>query len=103
MLALRAGNKIEAIKLLRQHAGLDLKDSKDRIDAAVEKDPALKQAAEARRREIGVIGPLLKLLYHVTSFLLVTSFLVILFSPGFSFMQAGKWLDSVLKSVWIHP
>ena len=31
--ALAAGNKIEAIRLLREHAGIGLKDAKDRVDA----------------------------------------------------------------------
>ncbi len=31
--ALAAGNKIEAIRLLREHAGIGLKEAKDRVDA----------------------------------------------------------------------
>lgn len=33
MAALQRGNKIEAIKLLRKHTGLGLKEAKDQIDA----------------------------------------------------------------------
>ncbi|MNT98652.1 50S ribosomal protein L7/L12 [compost metagenome] len=31
--ALAQGNKIEAIRLLREHAGIGLKEAKDRVDA----------------------------------------------------------------------
>ena len=41
--ALQRGNKIEAIKIVRQAQKLDLKDAKDRVDAYVENDPALRQ------------------------------------------------------------
>ena len=41
--ALQRGKKIEAIKLVREAFKLDLKDAKDRVDAYVENDPALRQ------------------------------------------------------------
>ena len=41
--ALQRGNKIEAIKLVREAQKLDLKDAKDKVDAYVENDPVLRQ------------------------------------------------------------
>ena len=41
--ALQLGNKIEAIKLVREAQKLDLKDAKDRVDAYVKNDPVLQQ------------------------------------------------------------
>jgi ribosomal protein L7/L12 len=41
--ALRQGNKIEAIKILRQVHHLDLKDAKDKVDGYVSNEPALQQ------------------------------------------------------------
>jgi ribosomal protein L7/L12 len=41
--ALRQGNKIEAIKILRQVHHLDLKDVKDKVDGYVSNEPALQQ------------------------------------------------------------
>jgi ribosomal protein L7/L12 len=53
-LALRRGNKIEAIRIVRREANLDLKDSKDAVDAAIASDPALQAnfaaVGTARRR-----------------------------------------------------
>ena len=40
--ALRGGNKIEAIKIIREERGLGLKEAKDLVDAYVETDPSLK-------------------------------------------------------------
>ena len=39
--ALWQGNKIEAIKILRQAHHLDLKDAKDKVDQYVRNEPAL--------------------------------------------------------------
>lgn len=39
--ALSSGNKIEAIKIVRQEWGTDLKDSKDAVEAYVKTQPAL--------------------------------------------------------------
>jgi ribosomal protein L7/L12 len=39
--ALQRGNKIEAIKLVREAQKLDLKDAKDRVDDFVKNDPVL--------------------------------------------------------------
>jgi ribosomal protein L7/L12 len=41
--ALWQGNKIEAIKILRQAHHLDLKDAKDKVDRYVSNEPALRQ------------------------------------------------------------
>lgn len=51
--ALRAGNKIEAIKLYRAATGLGLKEAKDAIDAILaEKDAAARTRGEARGGEV---------------------------------------------------
>ena len=39
--ALQNGNKIEAIKIVRQEWGVDLKDAKDAVEAYVKTQPAL--------------------------------------------------------------
>jgi ribosomal protein L7/L12 len=51
--ALQNGNKIEAIRIVRHAANLDLKDSKDAVDAVIAADPALatKFAALAAARK----------------------------------------------------
>ena len=49
--ALQRGNKIEAIKLVRAAQKLDLKDAKDKVDAYVENDPALRQKLAASQAE----------------------------------------------------
>ena len=41
--ALWQGNKIEAVKILRQAHHLDLKDAKDKVDRYVSNEPALRQ------------------------------------------------------------
>lgn len=56
--ALRMGNKIEAIKIVRVESNIGLKEAKDRVEDYVRRDPVLQQAlpraqAEARR---GVMG-----------------------------------------------
>jgi len=50
--ALQRGNKIEAIKLVREAQKLDLKDSKDRVDDYVKNDPVLQQKFAAAQADI---------------------------------------------------
>ncbi len=50
--ALHRGRKIEAIKLLRQHAGIGLKDAKDAIDAYQREQRRLYPHAVARDRAL---------------------------------------------------
>jgi ribosomal protein L7/L12 len=55
--ALHAGNKIEAIKCLREAQRLDLKNAKDRVEAYIASRPELAAAwaagqAEARRNAV---------------------------------------------------
>ncbi len=54
--ALQQGNKVEAIKRLREARGLQLKEAKDLLDAYVRHDPALTrkytQQASATRRAL---------------------------------------------------
>ena len=45
-LALRQGNKIEAIKIVREAAGLGLKEAKDVVEAATAADPMLRAEME---------------------------------------------------------
>lgn len=40
---IQKGRKIEAIKLLRESRGMDLKESKDAVDAYLRENPALQQ------------------------------------------------------------
>ena len=49
--ALQRGNKIEAIKLVREAQKLDLKDAKDRVDAYVKNDPVLQQKFASAQAE----------------------------------------------------
>ena len=49
--ALQRGNKIEAIKLVREAQKLDLKDAKDRVDDYVKNDPVLQQKLPAAQAE----------------------------------------------------
>ena len=49
--ALQRGNKIEAIKIVRQAQKLDLKDAKDKVDAYVQSDPVLQQKFAAAQAE----------------------------------------------------
>ena len=47
--ALRQGNKIEAIKLVRREKGLELKEAKDLVDTYMRSDPDLQASvADAR-------------------------------------------------------
>ena len=49
--ALQRGNKIEAIKIVRQASKLDLKDAKDRVDDYVKNDPVLQQKFASAQAE----------------------------------------------------
>jgi len=49
--ALQRGNKIEAIKLVREAQKLDLKDAKDKVDVYVRNDPVLQQKFAAAQAE----------------------------------------------------
>ena len=51
--ALQAGNKIEAIKLVRVAAGLGLKDAKDLVERYVATQPGLQQQMNAAGAEQG--------------------------------------------------
>ena len=58
--AVRRGNKIEAIKLLREHAGIGLKEAKDAVDAFERSSPVARatgspgQVRQLPRAWIGV-------------------------------------------------
>jgi ribosomal protein L7/L12 len=49
--ALWQGNKIEAIKILRQALHVDLKDAKDKVDQYVSNEPALQQKLATAQTE----------------------------------------------------
>jgi ribosomal protein L7/L12 len=49
--ALWQGNKIEAIKILRQALHIDLKDAKDKVDRYVSNEPALQQKLATAQTE----------------------------------------------------
>ena len=49
--ALQRGNKIEAIKIVREAQRLDLKDAKDRVDDYVKNDPVLQQKFTSAQAE----------------------------------------------------
>ena len=49
--ALRKGKKIEAIKILRQERGLDLRDAKQAVDRYVRANPALERSLRATQAE----------------------------------------------------
>jgi ribosomal protein L7/L12 len=49
--ALWQGNKIEAIKILRQAHHLDLKDAKNKVDRYVSNEPALQQKLATAQTE----------------------------------------------------
>jgi len=49
--ALWQGNKIEAIKILRQALHIDLKDAKDKVDQYVSNEPALQQKLATAQTE----------------------------------------------------
>jgi hypothetical protein len=59
IVALQRGNKIEAIKVVRKAHGLDLKDSKDLVEAHLAADASLQQAFSAARPQGGGRGLLL--------------------------------------------
>ena len=55
--ALRQGNKIEAIKLIREQQGIGLKEAKDRVDDYLNSQPARQSSvasaqSEAKRRSL---------------------------------------------------
>lgn len=49
--ALQQGNKIEAIKIVREAQKLDLKDAKGRVDDYVKNDPVLQQKFASAQAE----------------------------------------------------
>lgn len=49
--ALRKGKTIEAIKILRQEHGLELRDAKQAVDQYVRANPALEQSLRAAQAE----------------------------------------------------
>jgi ribosomal protein L7/L12 len=49
--ALRRGNKIEAIKIVRLEGKLDLKDAKDLVDDYVRHDPVLQRSLQQAQSE----------------------------------------------------
>ena len=49
--ALRRGNKIEAIKIVRLERKLDLKDAKDLVDDYVRRDPVLQRSMQQAQSE----------------------------------------------------
>jgi hypothetical protein len=49
--ALARGDKIEAIKRLREATGMGLHESKDAVEAAIAGDPTLRARADAASRE----------------------------------------------------
>ncbi len=48
--ALTEGRKIEAIRIVREVSGLGLKEAKERVEAAMAADPALRTRAVHRQR-----------------------------------------------------
>lgn len=48
--ALRTGNKIEAIKIVRDQRGLGLKEAKELVDRFEAQDPVLAQKAQVRQQ-----------------------------------------------------
>jgi ribosomal protein L7/L12 len=50
--ALQQGNKIEAIKIVREAQKLDLKDAKDKVDDYVKNDPVLQQKFASAQAEM---------------------------------------------------
>jgi len=49
IVALQRGDKIEAIKLTRAHAGLGLKEAKDEVDAYIASQPQLQETFAAQQ------------------------------------------------------
>lgn len=66
--ALRNGNKIEAIKIIREELGLGLKEAKDLVDAYEAADPVLKSRLESKSVNVKR-GPLLIFLAGVLAIL----------------------------------
>ncbi len=50
--ALRAGNKIEAIKLVREERNLGLKEAKDLVEDYIRTQPALQQQLQAAQAQV---------------------------------------------------
>jgi hypothetical protein len=98
---LRSGNKIEAIKLLREQTGLGLKEAKDWVEAVQagkpRPAPASDRSAVDRRNKDGISQGLMRL-YRQISFVLFVAFFWVLLSPGLSFTEAGAWIDRQLDS-----
>ena len=53
LVAIKANRKIEAIKLLREHQNIDLKDAKDIVDAYISNNPYL-NVHQNRQSDTGV-------------------------------------------------
>jgi ribosomal protein L7/L12 len=70
--ALWQGNKIEAIKILRQALQIDLKDAKDKVDQYVSNEPALQQKLATAQTEslrglarwLFIIGAVVLIVYY---------------------------------------
>ena len=50
--AIASGRIIEAVKILREVEGLDLKEAKDRIDLFVARNPELRERIDRARKEM---------------------------------------------------
>lgn len=99
--AMRSGNKIEAIKLLREQTGLGLKEAKEWVEATQagkpRPTPASGRSAVDRFDKDGISQGLMRL-YRQISFVLFVAFFWVLLSPGLSFTEAGAWLDRQFDS-----
>ena len=72
--ALHEGRKIDAIRIVRQERGVDLKAAKDAVDAYIDSQPGLQASlsprqSEATRRLLGWIAGLALLLSGLYFFL----------------------------------
>jgi len=70
--AVDSGNKIEAIKLLREEAGLGLKEAKDAIDALARErrgDPAVADTVSNTMSEEGGAGGMIKMIVIIAAIL----------------------------------
>jgi hypothetical protein len=67
--ALRRGNKVEAIKLLREQTGVGLKEAKDAVDASGIEGPAKTPGEVSRRGKIPWLILLVALGFLVYTFL----------------------------------
>ena len=71
--ALWQGNKIEAIKILRQALHIDLKDAKNKVDQYVSNEPALQQKLATAQTEslrglahwLFIIGAVVLIVYYL--------------------------------------